>query len=318
MYVAIAGGTSATLGASIVTALLATEGRYIPLILSRGNKQTPTWLSSLKQNVEVREVDYNSRTSLTEALHGVEVVISVLLVPGPDWVTAQVNLLHAAEDAGCRRFAPSEFALTEQAHDIVDLLRAKNTVWEEVQASIRRGKIDAARCPCGMFMNYLGIGIPDDASRLEALAGFQEGAFLFHLDDEEPWVEVPVREDGSFPDLTLTDIRDIGAFIVTALDLDKPWAGRTLGMSGDTINMTRVIEICEQHSGKPVEVREVTRAQLEARLASIPPAEFLQYMECQLEIAGTSDQWVVNGVLNSLSSIQPTTVDQFMKRYWGP
>ncbi|KAJ6010353.1 hypothetical protein N7451_001765 [Penicillium sp. IBT 35674x] len=317
MRVAVAGGTSPTLGASIVSALLATHGRYTPVILSRENKREASRLSPLQQNVEIRYVDYSLQTSLVAALRDVEAVISVLLIPGPDWITAQVNLLHAAEEAGCRRFAPSEFALTDYAHTMVDLLAAKNIVWKEVQTSISQGTIDAARFPCGMFMNYLGIGIPKDEIRLEALAGFQEGSFVVHLDAQSPWIEVPVRADGSFPNLTLTDIRDVGSFVVAALDIEEPWGGRELGMAGDTLGFTDLISLCERYTGKPIQVRKVTKPELVSRLQSIPPSQFIQYMECQLEIVGTLDQWVIDPTLNRLSSIQPTTVEQYMKRYWG-
>lgn len=317
MRVAVAGGTSATLGASIVSALLATQGRYTPVILSRENKRESSRPSTLQQNVETRYVDYSSHKSLVVALRDVEVVISVLLIPGPDWVTAQVNLLHAAEEAGCRRFAPSEFALTEYAHTMVDLLRAKNIVWKEVQTSMSQGKIDAARFPCGMFMNYLGIGIPKEESRREALAGFQEESFIVHLDAPLPWIEVPVRADGSFPSLTLTDIRDVGLYMVAALDIEEPWGGRDLGIAGDTLSFTDLISICERHTGKPIEVFKVTKSELVTQLRSIPPSQVIQYMECQLKIVGALDQWVIEPTLNRLSSIQPTTVEQYMKRYWS-
>lgn len=317
MRVAVAGGTSPTLGTSIVSALLATQGRYTPVILSRESKREASRLSPAQQNAEIRYVDYSSQTSLVAALRDVEVVISVLLIPGPDWITAQVNLLRAAEEAGCRRFAPSEFALTDHAHTMVDLLAAKNVVWKEVQTSMSQGKIDAARFPCGMFMNYLGIGIAKDDIRLEALAGFQEESFLVHLDAPLPWIEVPVRADGSFPDLTLTDIRDVGSFIVAALDIKEPWGGRDLGMAGDTLGFTDLISLCERYTGKSVQVRKVTKPELVTRLRSISPDRFIQYMECQLEIVGTLDQWAIDPLLNRLSSFQPTTVEQYMKRYWG-
>ncbi|KAJ5642915.1 uncharacterized protein N7484_005422 [Penicillium longicatenatum] len=315
MRVAIAGGTSPTLGTSIVSALLATQGRYTPVILSR--KKRDVSRPSAQQSCEIRYVDYSSQPSLVAALRDVEVVISVLLIPGPDWVTAQVNLLHAAEEAGCRRFAPSEFSLTEHAHTMVDLLAAKNVVWKEVQTSIRQGKIDAARFPCGMFMNYLGIGIPEEEIRLEALAGFQEGSFLIHLDAPSPWIEVPVHADGSFPSLSMTDIRDVGSFVVAALDIEEPWGGRDLGMAGDTLSFADLISLCEQYTGKSIEVRKVTKAELITRLRGIPPSQFIQYMECQLEIVGTLDQWVIDPALNRLSSVQPTTVEQYMRQYWG-
>ena len=38
---------------------------------------------------------------------------------------------------------------------------------------------------------------------------------------------------------------------------------------------------------------------------------------CLIQQSWTLDQWVIDATLNRLSSIQPTTVEQYMKRYWG-
>ncbi|CAP85907.1 hypothetical protein EN45_056420 [Penicillium chrysogenum] len=318
MHIAIAGGTSPTLGFSIVSALLATDGRYTPVILSR--ETTISKKQSLAQNeVEVRYVDYHSQTSLVTALKGIDTVISVLLIPGPEWVTVQLNLLHAAEAAGCRRFAPSEFALTSSAHSMVDVLDAKNKVWEVVQTSVNQHRIDAARFPCGMFMNYLGIGCPDSGRRKDALAGFQEGPFLVHFENpESPWIEVPLRSDQTFPRLTMTDIHDIGRFIVAALDITEPWAGRELGMVGDTLSFGDLISICQKYVERPIEIRPLTESALQTKLLTIPQSEIIARMECQLAIVCARDMSVVPPTLNELSSVQPMTVAEYMRRYWGP
>ncbi|KAJ5106072.1 hypothetical protein NUU61_003419 [Penicillium alfredii] len=319
MRVAIAGGSSPTLGASIVCALLATHGRYVPIVLSREiDGRSSNELGPAYENVETRHVDYHSHESLVAALRDVDVVLSVLLVPGPEWVTTQVNLLRAAEVAGCRRFAPSEFALTSWAQTRVDILEAKNEVWRAVQASVDKGHIDAARFPCGMFMNYLGIGCPDESKRAEALAGFQEGPFLIHLDDHDsPWVEVPVRSDGTFPELTMTDIRDVGQFIVAALDLEEPWAGRDLGMAGDTLSFETLIALCQRHVERTIDIRRLTEQELQARLTSMPSHEFIARMECQLSLACAQDGSVVSPTLNQLCPVQPTTVEQYLELFWG-
>lgn len=316
MRVAIAGGTSPTLGASLLDALLATGGRYVPVILSREKVGTRT-PAICRHGVEVRQVDYHSHTSLVAALSDVEVVLSVLLIPGPDWVTAQINLLRAAEEAGCRRFAPSEFALPDWAQSKVDILQAKNEVWHEVQASVDKGRIDAARFPCGMFMNYLGIGCPGGENQEKALAGFREGPYMVHLEREPSWVEVPVRADGTTPSLSMTDIRDVGKFVVAALDLKEPWAGRELGMSGDTLSFDELITLCEKHTGRIVEARRVTTDDLKIRLSSVSPDQFITRMEIQISIVSGCDGSVVEPTLNSMSPVKPTTVDEYLRRYWG-
>ncbi|KAJ5861905.1 uncharacterized protein N7529_009215 [Penicillium soppii] len=317
MRVAIAGGTSRTLGYSIVSALLATQGRYTPVILSREASITKKH-SHGEHEVEVRYVDYHSHTSLIAALNDVDTVISVLLIPGPEWVTVQLNLLYAAEAAGCQRFAPSEFAFTSSANTMVDVLDAKNVVWEAVQTLVDEHRIDAARFPCGMFMNYLGMGCPDSGRREEALAGFEEGPFLFHLENNEsPWIEVPLRSDKSFPSLTMTDIHDIGRFIVAALDITEPWAGRELGMAGDTLSFKDLITICQRYVQRPIDVRALTESQLQARLSTLAPNKIIPRMECQLAIVCARNSSVVPPILNHSCSVKATTVEDYMQRYWG-
>lgn len=79
--VAVAGGTSPTLGRSIVTAISQTTNK--PVILTRQSPNSP----STKYRAEVRQVDYTDENSLVEALKDVHTVISVLKIPGPEWAT---------------------------------------------------------------------------------------------------------------------------------------------------------------------------------------------------------------------------------------
>ncbi|KAL5351280.1 hypothetical protein ACLOAV_003132 [Pseudogymnoascus australis] len=350
--VAVAGGSSPTLGHSVVTALLSTNGRHKPIILSR--QKNPTQTSSgqftttkttfhlpLSPNqvdseteVETRHVDYTSTDCLIAALHDIDTVISVLLIPNPPlFVQAQLNLLTAAEAAGCRRFAPSEFALPYHAHARVDLDAAvKIPVWQEI-LSRSSAALDVALFPCGMFMNYLGIGCPEGENgqnRAAALAGFSEGPFLFHL--EEGWVEVPVLQGaeansdtdnaaGIYPLVTATDIRDVGRFVVAAIDLEEPWAGRELGMAGSTMRFDEVVQLCEKYTGRSLEVRRVTRKQLEARLSDIPPdlvEGIIPRMECQLSMVYCDGDGHVDPALNRLCPwIRPMTIEAFLKKYWS-
>ncbi|KAL4892147.1 hypothetical protein BDV59DRAFT_180938 [Aspergillus ambiguus] len=314
MQVAVAGGTG-TIGASIVTALA--SNNHTPIILSRKtDKQDDGTTSTSSEGIEIRYVDYSSHASLVRALRGTSAVISALLIPGPEFVPYQINLLHAAEEAGCSRFAPSEFALSFSAHYEVDLDHAKIAVWNEVKMSLERKAIDAALFPCGMFMNYLGIGAPRSA---EALAGFTEGPLMFHLNDPQgPWVEVPVQSDGSFPSLTMTDIRDVGRFVVAALEMREPWNGRQLGMAGDTIGLAEVIGLCEHYVGKKIEVRPVTQSQLEERLHSFGPDDFLSRLDCQYTMLCGRGGCVVEPTLNALCpQIRPVSVKMFLEAFWG-
>lgn len=308
MRIAIAGGTSPTLGASILNALQS-DGHHKPIILSR----QPT---NQHPNLETRVVDYTSIPSLTTALKGIHTLISVLLVPGPEMVPYQLNLLAAAEVAGVKRFLPSEFALPAGTQQGIDFDKMKLAVWEGVYTSVQEGRIDAARVPCGMWMNYLAIGCREDR-REEGLAGFREAGFIVHLDEQEPWVEIPLLADGRYPSLTMTDLRDIGRFVKAAVEMEEPWGGRELGMVGDVVSFEELVRLCERYTGKRVQRREVTETELRKRLEETPAEEVLKRMETQILLAGCRDGYRVAPTLNGLCDVQPRTIEQFLARYWG-
>ncbi|KFY42860.1 hypothetical protein V494_02202 [Pseudogymnoascus sp. VKM F-4513 (FW-928)] len=355
--VAVAGGSSPTLGHALVAALLSTNGRHTPIILSR--QKIPTQASSgqfittktpfrlwpspssspppgqdrtPEVEIETRYVDYTSTATLIAALHDIDTLISVLLIPNPTlFVQTQLNLLDAAQAAGCRRFAPSEFALPYNAHARVEIDAAvKIPVWQEICARASPA-LDVALFPCGMFMNYLGIGCPlgeGGRNRDSALAGFAEGPFLFHL--EEGWVEVPLLRgadasgddaDSMYPLVTATDIRDVGRFVVAAIDLEEPWGGRELGMAGSTMRFDEVVRLCERYIGRPLEVRGVTRQQLEERLCGISADQvegIIPRMECQLSMVYCDGDGHVDPVLNRLCPwVRPMTMEDFLRKYWS-
>lgn len=343
--VAIAGGSSATLGHSIVSALLATNGRHTPIILSRKKKEDgpdSTWSSwplpssspsaspssSSTVRVETRYVKYDSHDSLVAALHDIDTVISVLLVINPElFVKYQVNLLHAAETAGCKRFAPSAFAHAfDMHHKVPGDAAVKIPVWNEVKKS----NIDSALFPCGMFMNYLGIGCPEaGGNRKEALAGFKEGPLLFHLAKDEGYIEVPVMDeeedseiDGGkpLPILTMTDIRDVGRFVAAAIDLEEPWGKRELGMAGSILRLDEMIALCEKYTGQKMEIRRVTKKSLEESLREKPVdlEGIMRHVENQYKNAFCGTGVVVEPVLNRLCpDVHPMSAEDYLRRHWA-
>lgn len=318
--IAIPGGTG-TIGQSIVSALQS-HPEYKPIILSRATSSHPdgttssTTIRNSQAPIETRYVNYASTGSLTTALHGINTVISALLIPGPESVPYHLNLLQASITARVHRFAPSEWALPQDTHDQIDLDQGKSVIWTEVQKEVAEGKIDAAAFPVGMFMNYLGIGIRDREVEEQALAGFGEGELMFHLRDEPAWVEVPVMEDGRYPDLTMTDIRDVGRFVVAALGLEE-WGGRELGIAGDTRNLREIVDILRRVIGR-ANVKEVSRAELQRKLDGLDQSEFLKRMDLQYTMLCGNGGSVVKGTLNELCpEVKPTTIRQFMEKYWG-
>ncbi|KAL4946475.1 hypothetical protein BDV06DRAFT_234072 [Aspergillus oleicola] len=337
--IALPGGTG-TIGHSILSALLTPPNPelYKPIILSRATDEHPTGTTTLKQitslhdkknyDVETRFVDYTSLPQLKSALKGIHTCISTLLIPGPECVTYQLNLLSACMEVGVRRFAPSEFALPQSSHGLVDVDHGKITVWDEVQNAVKEGKIDAAAFPVGMFMNYLGIGHPNPNIEREARAGFREGTLMFYLashpDGEDgggPYAEIPLRKHGEwFPDMTMTDIRDIGRFVVAALGMSEPWGGRELGIAGSTMSVKDISGLFKGIFGERWSEKAVSIAELEERIARPVTSveDFFKRMETQYVIACGRGGSVVDGVLNRMfPDIKATGIREFVERYWG-
>ncbi|KAL4966151.1 uncharacterized protein BDV14DRAFT_199284 [Aspergillus stella-maris] len=332
--IALPGGTG-TIGTSIISALLLPENKelYIPIILSRATPTNPPGSTSTKQitslldsktyEVKTRFVDYTSIPSLITAIKCVYAVISTLLIPGPECVEYHLNLLSACIQSDVKRFAASEFALPHTSHGMVDVDKSKITIWKEIQSAVQEGKIDAAAFPVGMFLNYLAIGHPDLNVEREGRAGFREGPLMFYLGSDNPYSEIPLSEDGngkSFPDLTMTDIRDVGRYIVAVLGMEEAWGGRELGIAGDTMNLKDISTLLRMVLGERYTGKSVSIAELEERIAGpVNSAEdFFQRMETQYVIACGRGGSVVDGVLNRIfPEIKPMGIREFLERYWG-
>ena len=317
--VAIAGGSSPTLGKAIVQAIQDTS-THTPIVLSRRERDHDGELKLWSgyehgQQVQVRYVDYHDQSSLVTALQGIHTVISVVLTPDPtEWVTAQINLLHAAKEAGVKRFAPSEWAFGSRAHEKADIDRPKIEVWKEVEKS----GLEATRFVCGGFMNYLGIGCPGlKHLQDEALAGFSEGPYLFNLKDG--WAEVPLKADGSYPRVTMTEIGDIGRFVAAALDLDK-WEDE-MSMAGDTLRFDEVIKLAEEATGKKFKVIKRTKQQLQEEKDSLGPEDWIRRMECTFSMLycdDVDDETALDPLLNRLCpDVKPIKVSEYLEKYWA-
>lgn len=99
--VALAGATG-NLGPAILNALL--DAGFVVTALTRKGGNASKIPSN--PNVTIKEVDYASVESLTQALQGVEVVVSTV---ASEALGAQNPLIDAAVAAGVKRFLPSEF-----------------------------------------------------------------------------------------------------------------------------------------------------------------------------------------------------------------
>ncbi|KAL9115634.1 MAG: hypothetical protein Q9227_000002 [Pyrenula ochraceoflavens] len=318
--VAIAGGTSAGLGRSIVTALHSNSS-FTPVVLSRASSKTPKWLGSL--NIEVRKVDYSSSDSLFPALQGVHILIVTLLASDNTWCSSQLNLLDAALRAGVKRFAPAEFGVGPKASASVDILKAQAPVVEACRkATAEHAGFEFARFSVGIFMNYLGYGAVDEEV---ALAGKgNDGEFVWNV--KEMKAEIPLIEgkenERSVPRITMTELGDVGRFVAAACELPLGEWKEDMFCVGDTLRLDEVVEIVERMRGRKMEVKYRTVEEIRQDLGKArEKGDVLGVMWLQLQEMCTRDEeeasWLTPVVNQMCPQVKATTVEEYVKRFWS-
>lgn len=246
--------------------------------------------------------------------------MSVLKIPGPEWASYQVNILNAAKAAGCKRFAPSEFENGPLADGSVDALNLKLTVW---RACMESG-LEVARFSCGMFMNYLAVGCEIEERRETALHGLADEAIIW--DVERRRAELPVKDDGTLPKVTLTEIGDVGNFVAAACDLEMGKWENDMGIVGEIIGVDKVTKLLETAVGASFELQKVGRKELEERVNSVEGVgrsreEFLKKMVSQIELVmldETEGAAILKPVTNRLCpAVKPVSVAEFLQKVYG-
>jgi uncharacterized protein YbjT (DUF2867 family) len=335
--VAIAGGTS-PLGRSLITSILALTPPWKITILSRSTPSpppAPQWLAPLlaSSQVSLARVDYADHAALVSALRAADThtVISVLgftfaSAADGSWFATQIALLGAAREAGCRRFAPSEFGVGVRATLGIEALVGSVRVWRACEAACADGGMEWTRFECGLFMNYLGFGVPacgpgGEGVREEALAGREkDGEWFYYC--SECRAELPVMADGTFPRVTLTAVEDVGKFVARSLELPSGSWETTSYMVGETVRMDEVVRIAEKVMGRKWEVRTVSPEEWEKRIEELDSENDPgRKMWAQLGLCYTRDVegrgWL-EGRLNVLfPDVKPLSVEGYLRRYYS-
>ncbi|KAJ6159671.1 hypothetical protein N7497_004208 [Penicillium chrysogenum] len=301
---AIAGGTSAGLGRAIVTAVISSEQSSWNIVILSRNPSAPLWLRAIDKDgtsAQIHPVNYHSVDSLAAALNGVHTVVSVTSAVDGSQAKIQINLLEAAVKAGCKRFRAIAMGL-----------------W----ANRQKDKIESAKFNIGSFMNYIGHGIypipsptSDEETTLRQLAagkgyaagedeacqGLQRqgdlkdgsGAFLIGL--RNGVAELPQTEDGRWPRISMTSLRDVGRFVAASLDLP------------------------ESRHRKKFQVDVIKPRDLEMKLSA--QDDFMGLMWAEFKLAYTrdlEDEVVLQPVVNRLCpAIIPMSARQYMEEYWS-
>lgn len=349
--VAIAGGTSASLGRAITTAILEQypDGRWKPMILSRSTKR-PLWLRAVdpqETRVEIVAVDYASVDSIKAALVEVHTLLSVVLAKDGSQSETLIRLLSAAVDSGVKRYVPSYWGVGVDGWDKVGLLKTNvQGVWDACLRSEHHGNIKVARFNHGMHMNYTGIGardaMPDQDQHklLESMqrnGGYAEGDdIVYHGVDKDGdmadqsgaflispsscTAEMPMTEHGGYPSLTMTTIRDVGRFVAAALDLEE-WQ-HDMNIAGDKLPLDEILRIVETVKKRKFDVKKLSARQLQDEISGLQmPQDMMKGMWLELKLMVTrnaKDEGILDGVVNRMcAQVQPTMIQEYIEQAWA-
>jgi nucleoside-diphosphate-sugar epimerase len=291
--VAIAGGTTG-IGSNVVRETLATNKHRV-VVLSRSERPALE-----EKGVLVRVVDYGSAQSLETALQGVHTVISCIWSFGPDFETSQLALLKAAENAGVKRFVPSDWATDH--YGSVRAYAAKGTVWNAVKGS----GLEYTRFINGIWMNLWGLGTPRNEA--EALSGYAGPPFL--IDMKKRTALIP--GDGS-QKVVFTNMRDIGKFVAASLDLQH-WDPDSR-IVGDEKSYAEVVDLAESITAASFEKAFYPTSQIKTVLAGNPDPEqlfFHQFMQLIVD-GGLEFKANINSKFPDIKSI---SVEEYLTKYW--
>lgn len=229
--IAIAG--PGQLAREIIDGLLAT-GKHEIVILSR---QDATPENAIDGTTWVK-VDYSDKQGLAQALQGVHTALSFLVFGD---TSIQENLIDAAIEAGVKRFAPSEWAVSNVRH--LDWYAGKVQIREYLREKNKDKKvIEYSLFQPGWFLNYLG-GNHQTSKHVKTanllLTNHEQGHARFAGD-------LTSR-------VTYTAIQDIVNIVVKAIDYEGEWPEYG-GINGNTLTLAEEIAIGEKLKGKPYTV----------------------------------------------------------------
>ncbi|KAJ4159459.1 uncharacterized protein LMH87_008359 [Akanthomyces muscarius] len=346
---AIAGGTSASLGRAIVSAIISSQATaaWSTVILSRSSNR-PLWLRAIDGGgvrTQIRTVDYLDIDSVAAALDNVHTLVSVVSAVDGTQARVQINLLDAAIQAGCRRFAPSYWGFGPLGWENISFLKETgDPVWKACSDS--KDKIECAKFNVGTFMNYLGHGIYpnpaaasiDEASELKALQNghgyspgedaacqglqrqgdLKDGSGGLLIGIKNAIAELPVKEAGQWPRITLTSLRDVGKFFAASLSLST-WE-EEMTMVGETLTVGELLTEAEAATGRKFSITTFTKDSLLERRKTLGPDDFDELLWTDLKLAyvrDLDDEAVLRPVVNRLCpEVQPESVRSFLQAHW--
>jgi hypothetical protein len=333
-HIVVAGGTSPTLGRSVVTASLSTGHRVT--ILSR-QPEDPTTAAKSAHGADIRYVDYENVESLKAAIAGASVVISVLKIIGDELnLTTHLNLLRATlATSTATRFVPSDWSMYRLAAKQVDPLAHKDTLLQACQdlaASSNRPGFEIAQFKNGGFLNYFAQCAPSAANKPQLLGGLEDNLMLEYIDIASGILPIPVDEHSRPATVSMTHIDDIGRYVAAAMALPAgawPRSG-VINIAGNTFTYEEVRDVLERDCGMKIPHSVVTPSDCDRRKAEADTKLARDGFDMQVFKAGMVAQmqkvicegveggaWEKNTLPDVHAEIRPVGLKEYLTEVWG-
>ncbi|OJD25370.1 hypothetical protein ACJ73_03261 [Blastomyces percursus] len=254
MQVAIAG--VGALGHHILRAILAT-GKFSVTVLTRGEPR------SNDPRITWRKVDYSDKSSLTEALRGIDTCISTAAsFDDKSFADGQIRLVDACIAAGVRRFVPSEFELDPHTRkDRYPYLAAKRKVLSHLATPAVREKIQCTLFTPGIFYDYYSP-MTEDGKRHMSSESLVPIGFDIVVDLKN--CRAQLVDGMEEKRMRFTAVDDVGNFVAKALELEE-WPDQFM-MSGEDLTCKELIGICEKVRGKKFEIERISIADMKSKI----------------------------------------------------
>ncbi|KAI1651852.1 NAD(P)-binding protein [Daldinia loculata] len=310
--IVIAGG-SGEVAREVVDALAAPKKHDIT-ILSRKEVGVQ---GSNRHGITWRRVDYENRDELVAVLRGIDTVLSFIQLLQDPGNKAQKNLIDAAIISGVKRFAPSEWGSRSGVG--MPWWTGKDEIKEYLRRVNENGKVlEYCLFQPGLFLNYLAT--PHKTSK--------------HLTPLNAFIDLQNRRaivvKGHDSIMTYTTVQDLAAVVAQAVDFEGEWP-LIGGIRGNSLPVSKIIEISEQVRGGPftvdtVELEDLEAGnltaswKLEARHPSIAyeeAANMLKGVLVGMLLSSAKGAWDISDEWNQrLPDYKFTEIEQFLGEVW--
>ncbi|KAI5795305.1 hypothetical protein DFH27DRAFT_564226 [Peziza echinospora] len=296
---------SGNLGIKIIKAILRRPQHTLKVLSRRPRPDIEA------EGAEVAIIDFENPSTIVNALTGIHTLISVVFDYDPaNFERTQIILIDAAKEAGVTRFAPSEWCWSEEFNNYSDWYTPKRAIMKHV----RESGLEYTAFRPGHYLNRLAFGSPHPEVLKLVFGGSQpfEIEPSFSAAHRGEVLEVPGTGNVKF---NLTLISDIGELV--AESLDKKWAPES-GM-GVVTTYNELIQIWEKASGRKITPKYVPLEELEQRLKDAGPnPHWSVFLSLEFKVGLAKGYFYMPPTLNELTGYKPTTVEEFVARWWSP